>query len=203
MESRQLTSVSKLYALYPNAVKGIFEMLSVKLNQYKFSLLDIENFLAHCAHESAGFSKLEENLNYSAQGLTRTFGKYFKNKDLKFYAGNPQRIANLVYANRMGNGSEQSGDGYKYRGRGIIQITGRKNYTNLSSFVGHNCIEDPDFLSTVEGAVMSAIWFWRINMLSGTMTNEQLTMRINGGLNGLQDRIHQLERIRKFLRTKN
>ena len=203
METRQLTSVSKLYAIYPNAKKGIFEFLGVKFNQYNFTLLDIENFLAHCAHESSGFTVLSENLNYSANGLVKTFGKYFKNKDLQFYAGNPQRIANLVYANRMGNGDEQTGDGYKYRGRGLIQLTGRNNYTNVSTFVGHNCVEDPDFLSTVEGAVLSAIWFWKINQLSGNMSNEQLTIKINGGLNGLQDRIQQLYKIRKFLRTKH
>lgn len=200
-EVKQLTPITRLYTLYPFAKKGIFEVLDQQLDKYGFNLIDKENFLAQCAHESAGFKSLSENLNYSAQNLLRVFGKYFKGKDVDFYAKNPERIANLVYANRMGNGSEQSGDGYKYRGRGIIQITGKTNYGNCSGFVGVDCITNPEYLETVDGAVKSAIWFWKSRGINGNMSNEQITMKINGGLNGLQDRIAQLNAIRKYLRT--
>ena len=121
MAEKQLTSVTKLYKLYPKAKPGIFEILDTEMTKENFTLIDKENFLAQAAHESNGFSTFVENLNYSADGLRRVFGKYFKNKDINYYARNPERIGSLVYANRMGNGDEQSKDGYRYRGRGIFQ----------------------------------------------------------------------------------
>lgn len=202
-EIKHLTPILKLYKLYPSAKKGVFEVLDQQLDKYGFNPLDKENFLAQCAHESAGFKTFSENLNYNAQALMKVFGKYFKGKDIKFYERNPERIANLVYANRMGNGDESSGDGYKYRGRGIIQITGKNNYSRCSLFLNIDCVSNPEYLETIEGAVKSAIWFWKSKNLSGTMSNEDITRKINGGLNGLQDRINQLYAIRRFLRNKN
>lgn len=202
-EIKQLTPIIKLYKLYPSARQGVFEVLDQQFDKYGFTLIDKENFLAQCAHESAGFKTFAENLNYSAQGLIKTFGKYFKGKDINFYANNPERIANLVYANRMGNGDEKSGDGYKYRGRGLFQVTGKNNYSRCSLFVNVDCVANPEYLESLEGAVKSAIWFWKSKGINGKMSNEDITRKINGGLNGLQDRIKQLYAIRRFLRNKN
>ena len=188
MAEKQLTSVTKLYKIYPKAKPGIFEVLDTEMTKENFTLIDKENFLAQAAHESNGFSTFVENLNYSADGLRRVFGKYFKNN---------------VYANRMGNGDEQSKDGYRYRGRGIFQITGKNNYQRCTLHLKIDCIKNPEYLESIEGAAKSAIWFWKSNNLSGNMTNEDITKAINGGLNGLQDRINHLYAIRKFLRNPN
>lgn len=201
MAEKQLTSVTKLYKIYPKAKPGIFEVLDTEMTKENFTLIDKENFLAQAAHESNGFSTFVENLNYSADGLRRVFGKYFKNKDINYYARNPERIGSLVYANRMGNGDEQSKDGYRYRGRGIFQITGKNNYQRCTWHLKIDCIKNPEYLESIEGAAKSAIWFWKSNNLSGNMSNEDITKAINGGLNGLQDRINHLYAIRKFLRN--
>lgn len=151
-------------------------------------------FLAQIAHESAGMSVIQENLNYSAKGLTVTFKKYFPTiASTNGYARNPQKIANKVYANRMGNGPESSGDGYKFRGRGLIQLTGKNNYTLFARSIGKTIDETIAYLGTPEGAVASAGWFWDVNKLSiyadkGDFVG--LTRRINGGTIGLADRKH-------------
>lgn len=167
-------------------------------------------FLANVMHESANLSALEENLNYSADGLRKTFPKYFKTaEDAAAYARKPQQIANRVYANRMGNGSEQSGDGWKYRGRGMIQLTGRSNYLNYKS--SELCVGDPitkpDILTQFPEAYKSAMWFWEKNRLNemadldnGVNTDDvctKITKVINGGTNGLAQRLYYL---RKFKR---
>jgi putative chitinase len=153
-------------------------------------------FMAQCGHESGGFTLMQENLNYSAKGLRGTFGKYFPNDDIaKQYERKPQMIANRVYGNRMGNGDEASGEGWYFRGRGIIQITGKNNYTKCSQslFESNVLVENPDLLLETEYAIHSACWFWsaaRLNELADVGDIKTMTKRINGGFIGLEDRIN-------------
>ena len=149
-------------------------------------------FLAQLAHESGSFRFVEENLNYSVEALQRVFKKYFPTDELALmYARQPEKIANRVYANRMGNGEESSGDGWKYRGRGLIQLTGLNNYTAFSLAADNNALINPDSVAEPELAAMSAGWFWDtngLNKLSDTGDVRAATRRINGGFNGLADR---------------
>jgi putative chitinase len=148
-------------------------------------------FLSQLAHESGNFRFVVENLNYSADALRRVFGKYFPTEDLaNQYARQPERIANRVYADRMGNGPEASGDGWKYRGRGLIQLTGKNNYASFSMQADNNALVDPDLVAQPELAVDSAGWFWttnRLNQLADTGDVKAVRRRVNGGFNGLED----------------
>lgn len=153
-------------------------------------------FLAQCAHESGGFVFIKENLNYRWQSLRKIFPKYFPTDELaQQYASKPNKaeaIANRVYANRMGNGPEDSGDGYRYCGRGLIQLTGKDNYSWFAASVGITPEEASEYMETFEGAAQSACWFWETNSLNrwadaGDILN--LTKRINGGTIGLDDRV--------------
>lgn len=154
-------------------------------------------FIAQAAHESGGFTALHENLNYRAETLQKVFPKYFPTADLAAqYAHNQAAIANRVYANRMGNGPEESGDGYRYCGRGLIQLTGQQNYQSFADSIETPLEQIPDFLQTFEGAVQSACWFWENNNLNQYAdTDDILTMtkRINGGTIGLEDRKRHYE----------
>jgi putative chitinase len=150
-------------------------------------------FLAQCAHESGGFRALKENLNYRAETLRKVFPKYFPNDALaQQYAHHQEAIANKVYANRMGNGDEASGDGFRYCGRGLVQLTGKNNYQSFADSI-ETAVEDvPEFLATFEGAVQSACWFWETNNLNrwaDVGDIEKMTKIINGGVIGLADRI--------------
>jgi putative chitinase len=149
-------------------------------------------FIAQAAHESGNFTALHENLNYRAVTLRKVFPKYFPTDEMAAqYAQQPERIANRVYANRMGNGPEESGDGFRYCGRGLIQLTGQQNYQNFADSIETPLDQIPDFLQTFEGAVQSACWFWENNNLNQYAdTDDILTMtkRINGGTIGLEDR---------------
>jgi len=160
-------------------------------------------FLAQVAHESGGFNAVKENLNYGAQGLVNTFKKYFPTLEAaRPYERNPEAIANRVYANRMGNGDEASGDGFKHRGRGLIQLTGHDNYASFAADMGMTIDEAIDYLETYEGAAMSAAWFWWKNNLNTWADQEDmltLTKRINGGTIGLEDRKHHFEIIKEAL----
>lgn len=153
----------------------------------------IAAFIAQCAHESGGFRFLSENLNYRAESLMKTFPKYFHTKELATqYARKPEKIANRVYANRMGNGNEKSGDGWKYRGRGLIQLTGKDNYTWFAASLEISTEEASEYLETFEGAVQSACWFWETNKLNVEADAgdiKKMTRKINGGYIGLDDRI--------------
>ena len=191
-------NILNLKKIYPNAVVGIFEVLEVELNKETWSDENKQMFLAQCAHESGYFRRFSENLNYSLEGLLKVFPKYFKYgfRDPYEYRNKPQRIANVVYANRMGNGDEKSGDGWKYRGRGLIQITGKNNYTKCLNDLGRT---EPEYLETPEGAVRSAIWFWKTNLLYNEVNMNVITRRINGGFNGLEDRIQQLKKIKAIV----
>jgi putative chitinase len=154
-------------------------------------------FLAQTAHESGGFNFIKENLNYGARGLLATFKKYFPSEELaRQYERQPERIANRVYANRMGNGDESSGDGWKFCGRGLIQLTGKSNYTRLAADLDMTLDECIQYLETPEGAVASAGWFWDQNNLNNYADKQDfimLTKRINGGTIGLADRKHHYE----------
>ncbi len=158
--------------------------------------LRVAHFLAQCGHESGGFRVTQENLNYSAKGLNGIFKKYFPTEAAAAaYARNPQKIANKVYANRMANGSEASGDGYKFRGRGYIQLTGRDNYTQFGKAIGVDIPSNPDLVSS-KYALASAAWFWSKNGLNkladggaSDVVVTSITKRVNGGTIGLPDRI--------------
>jgi len=151
-------------------------------------------FVAQTAHESGGFNFVKENLNYSAKGLVGTFKKYFPDEaTAKPYERKPEKIANRVYANRMANGDEASGDGYRFCGRGLIQLTGRANYTKFAEDLGISIEETVAYLETPAGAVSSAGWFWDNNNLNQYCDKDDfvtLTKRINGGTIGLEDRKH-------------
>jgi len=150
-------------------------------------------FVAQCAHESGGFKFLKENLNYRAESLLKTFPKYFKTLDeARAYEKKPEKIANRVYSNRMGNGDESTGDGFRYLGRGLIQLTGKNNYTLFAAAIDTPLEQIPEYLQTFEGAVQSACWFWEQNNLNQWADKKDimtLTKRINGGTIGLEDRI--------------
>jgi putative chitinase len=156
----------------------------------------IAAFLAQCGHESAGWSTFEENLNYSAEGLCKIFGSHFHGmEDAQNYARQPELIANRIYANRMGNGPEESGDGWKYRGRGPIQLTGKENYTKFAQDMfddWQNLVEHPDWVTEDKDfALMSAIWFWNahnLNQYADAGDIKTMTKIINGGYLGLEER---------------
>ena len=158
--------------------------------------LRLAHFLAQCGHESGGFRLTQENLNYSAKGLNGIFKKYFPTEAAATaYARNPQKIANKVYSNRMGNGTEASGDGYKFRGRGYIQLTGKDNYTAFGKSIGEDMTINPDKVASTY-ALLSAAWFFSKNglhkMADGGATDSvvtSITKRVNGGTIGLADRI--------------
>ena len=188
----------KLHHLLPR-VKNVSEWYSSiceTLPQYNIDdIARVAAFIAQCAHESGGFTIMEENLNYSAPGLRKIFGKYFPTDDIaNQYARKPEKIANRVYANRMGNGDESTGDGWKFRGRGLIQLTGRSNYTRCSQafFDDSTLVDNPDILTQPYYALNSACWFWNsnnLNALADVQDIKMLTKRINGGFIGLEDRI--------------
>jgi len=166
----------------------------------------IAAFLAQCAHESAEFTALKENLNYKAATLRKIFPKYFPTDEIaNEYASKPNKqeaIANRVYANRMGNGDEASGDGYRYCGRGLIQTTGKDNYFWFAASLGITPEEAAEYMQTFEGAAQSACWFWETNNLNQWADkNDMLTLtkRINGGTIGLDDRIKHYNHVMSVL----
>jgi len=185
----------------PN-LDGWYDALSNILPEYEIdSPQRVAAFIAQCTHESGGFKRLKENLNYKWESLRKVFPKYFPTDELaQGYAHKQEQIANRVYGGRMGNGDESSGDGFRYCGRGLIQLTGRNNYTKFSESIGMAVEEVPSLLETFEGAVKSACWFWKTNNLNQYADSGDIltmTKRINGGTIGLEDRIkhynHALE----------
>lgn len=169
--------------------------------------LRMAHFLAQCAHESGDFRHIFENLNYSAQGLLRVFPRHFGTLALaKLYERNPVKIGSRVYANRMGNGDEKSGDGFKFRGRGFIQLTGRNNYVRFSEFVGEDVVENPDLVA-LKYPLTSALFYFERNNLwqvadrgAGEAVIKEMTKLINGGFNGLNDRMNKFNRYYKALK---
>ena len=175
-------------AFGPGTMKAAMTLL-------KLTPIRAAHFFAQTSHETGGFKAFSENLNYSAQGLQGIFGKYFPGTLEESYARQPEKIANRVYASRMGNGDEASGDGWKYRGRGALQLTGKANYEAFAKYLGHNeVLENPDLVAT-KYAFESAMFFFERNKL-WTICDKgindaailELTKRINGGTHGLEDR---------------
>ena len=172
------------------------EVLAQLLPDYEINTPQrIAAFIAQCAHESGGFMILKENLNYRPETLRKIFPKYFPTDDMaRAYCSMPNKqeaIANRVYANRMGNGDEHSGDGYRYCGRGLIQLTGKDNYSFFAGSLGISVEEASEYLGTFEGAAQSACWFWETNNLNQYADSGDIltmTKRINGGTIGLEDR---------------
>ena len=187
-------------------IPSVMEKFGINTN------LRLAHFLAQVGHESGGFKITAENLNYKATGLLNIFKKYFKNADgtmniekAKLYERQPVKIANLVYANRMGNGDEASGDGYKYRGRGYIQLTGKTNYTAFAKSVGDDVVANPDLVAS-KYPLLSAAWFWsknNLNQLSDAGADDgvvgNITRKVNGGTIGLPDRIQHFHEFYNLL----
>ena len=186
---------AKLAAILPGNpyVDHWHEALSKILPDYDINTVPrVAAFLAQTAHESGGYKALKENLNYRAETLMKVWPRYFPSMDVaNQYAHNQEAIANRAYANRMGNGDEASGDGFRYCGRGLIQLTGKSNYTKFAESIETPVEEIPDFLATFEGAIQSACWFWETNDLNTWADKGDiltLTKKINGGTLGLEDR---------------
>ena len=160
-------------------------------------------FIGQCQHESENFTKLEEGLNYSASRLMAVWPSRFPNLDVaNQYANNPEKIANKVYGGRMGN--VEDGDGWKYHGRGLIQLTGKDNYANCGSGLGVDLLSNPEWVATPEYAALSAGWFWNkkgLNDLADTMDIETMTKRINGGTLGIDDRKAKIRMVMQKLAT--
>ena len=176
------------------------EALEQLLPDYEINTAQrIAAFVAQCAHESGGFTAIKENLNYRPESLVKLFSKYFNLDSAKQYCAHPNKqeyIANRIYANRMGNSDEASGDGYRYCGRGLIQLTGKSNYQNFADSLQMAVEDVPEYLATFEGAAQSACWFWEANNLNrwadaGDIL--KMTKIINGGTIGLEDRIKHYE----------
>jgi putative chitinase len=182
--------------------------LKAAASYFKLNKNRAAHFFAQCAHESGNFKAFSENLNYGAKGLRTTFGKYFQTEGIaKNYERQPQRIANRAYANRMGNGDEASGDGFAYKGRGPLQLTGKNNYRAFGKYIGREqeILDNPDLVATELG-FESALWFFDANKLwsicdqgTGDGAILALTKRINGGTHGLDDRKLKTKKYAKWL----
>lgn len=197
--SECILSLDQLKQMVKNPhINHWYEALEQLLPDYGINTpLRVAHFVAQCAHESGNFVFIKENLNYKAASLRKVFPKYFPTDELAAqYANRPERIANRVYANRMGNGDEASGDGYRYCGRGLIQLTGKDNYTFFAGSLDISVEEASEYLATFEGAAQSACWFWEqnnLNRFADANDVKGLTRAINGGFIGLEDRIRHTE----------
>ena len=171
------------------------------------NVLRLSHFLAQCSYESGGFRLVNENLNYSTSGLKKVFEKYFQSDDLvKLYEHNPEKIGSRVYANRLGNGNEASEEGYKYRGRGYIQLTGKSNYIRFAKFIGEDVVNNPDLVST-KYPLSSAAFFFNSNNLWSICdkgsTDDIVTLvtkQVNGGTLGLSERIKKFNEFYNLLK---
>lgn len=180
----------------------VYESLLPVVIEFKIDSINrLAHFISQCSHESSNFTRVEENLNYSEEALLKIFPKYFTPKLAEDYARKPKFIANKIYADRMGNGSEMSNDGWNYRGRGYIQLTGKQNYINFDKICTDNIVANPDLVAT-KYPLVSAAWFWKINGLneladrgSDAETISKITKRVNGGSIGLSDRIIKFNKI--------
>lgn len=197
-------NLAKLKGHVPDSV--IAQIPFIQSNYKVNTLLRLSHFLAQCGHESANFRAVKENLNYSADGLNKTFKKYFPTlESAKDYARQPERIASKVYANRMGNGNEASKDGFKYLGRGFIQLTGKANYLEFDKSVPEDIIANPELVAT-KYPLASAAWFWNKNGLNEIADKgatdavvKSITKRVNGGTIGLPDRIQHFKEFHTLL----
>lgn len=198
----QIEDFSRLFPGALNAGEWVVD-LNKYMPKYGIDTLPrISAFLAQCGHESIGFTVLSENLNYSAKALTATWPKRFPAQIAEGYARKPEMIANRAYADRMGNGPEESGDGWRFRGKGIIQITGCDNHAAFSEHAGVALAVVGGYLLTFQGAVHSACWFWEqhnCNALADAGDIVALTKSINGGINGLDDRKARYAQAREII----
>jgi putative chitinase len=203
-----MMDTSKLKGHVPD---GLLLLLPDVIKKFEINNpLRLAHFLAQCSHESGNFKVTRENLNYSAEGLVKIFPKYFPNLPAAVpYAKQPEKIANKVYADRMGNGNEASGDGFKFRGRGYIQLTGKQNYTLFGQAINEDLLANPDRVA-IEFPLLSAAWFFHKNGLhkiadeSATeVTVTKITKRVNGGTIGLQDRIKHFNEYFNLLKPVN
>ena len=186
-----MITLEQLSNIYENTDDSILAKFVDPINKAidKFQIEFVGMFLAQMGHESAELSVLEENLNYRAERLSAVFPRYFSDVDPTDYEHNPEKIANRVYANRMGNGDESSGDGWKFHGRGAIQLTGRSNYTKFADDMDMGLDDAIAYLCTPEGAIMSAGWFWNYRSIDDVGNNiTAATKLVNGGTNGLNER---------------
>jgi putative chitinase len=195
--------IDKLKGHIPDSVIAQIPETAAKFNIT--NNLRLAHFLAQCGHESGGFKAVSENVNYSAAGLKGIFGKYFPGNLAESYARQPQKIASRVYGGRMGNGPESTGEGYKFRGRGYIQLTGKQNYTNFAKFIGEDTVSNPDLVAT-KYPLASAAFFFDSNKLwsicdkgADNATVTAVTKRVNGGTIGLADRIKHFNEYYKLL----
>jgi putative chitinase len=197
-------NLAKLKGHVPDSV--IAQIPFIQSNYKVNTLLRLSHFLAQCGHESANFRAVKENLNYSAEGLNKTFKKYFPTlESAKDYARQPERIASKVYANRMGNGNETSKDGFKYLGRGFIQLTGKANYLEFDKSVPEDILANPELVA-IKYPLASAAWFWDKNGLNTIADKgatdavvKSITKRVNGGTIGLEDRIQHFNEFYSLL----
>lgn len=202
-ESNTSLNISALKGHIPDDVLSQIPDTASKFNIT--TNLRLAHFLAQCGHESAGFKAVSENLNYSADGLKKIFAKYFPGNLNESYARNPQKIGSRVYGSRMGNGDETTGDGYKFRGRGYIQLTGKSNYTRFSKFIGEDVVSNPDLVATKYPLASAAFFFdsngiWQICDRGATDdVVTSVTKRVNGGTIGLDDRIKYFKKYYNLL----
>ena len=197
-------NIDKLKGHIPDSV-----LLQIPDTAKKFNItnnLRLAHFLAQCSHESGGFKAISENLNYSADGLKKIFGKYFPGNLNESYARQPEKIAARVYGGRMGNGDESTKEGYKFRGRGYIQLTGKSNYVNFTKFIGEDCVSNPDLVAN-KYPLASAAFFFDSNKLwsicdqgSSDEIVTKVTKRVNGGTIGLVDRIKHFKEYYNLLK---
>jgi putative chitinase len=197
-------NIEKLKGHIPDVVLAQIPETAKKFNIT--NNLRLAHFLAQCGHESGGFKAVSENLNYSADGLKKIFGKYFPGNLNESYARQPEKIASRVYASRMGNGDETTKEGFKFRGRGYIQLTGKSNYTNFTKFIGEDCVSNPDLVAT-KYPLASAGFFFDSNKLwsicdkgADDATVTAVTKRVNGGTIGLADRIKHFKEYYNLLK---
>lgn len=197
-------NIEKLKGHIPDSVIAQIPETAKKFNIT--NNLRLAHFLSQCGHESGGFKAVSENLNYSADGLKKIFGKYFPGTLAESYARQPEKIAARVYGGRMGNGDESTKEGFKFRGRGYIQLTGKSNYTNFTKFIGEDCVSNPDLVAT-KYPLASAAFFFDSNKLwsicdkgSDDATVTAVTKRVNGGTIGLADRIKHFKEYYNLLK---
>lgn len=197
-------NINKLKGHIPDSVLSQIDETAKKFNIT--SNLRLAHFLSQCSHESGNFTITSENLYYSAERLKKIFEDYFPGNLAESYAKQPEKIASRVYGNRMGNGNEGTKDGYKFRGRGFLQLTGKNNYSDFSRFIGEDCITNPDLVST-RYPLASAAYFFNSNGIWGICDRgsdesviKSVTRKVNGGLNGIDDRIKKFKNFYNLLK---
>ncbi|MFW6219700.1 MAG: glycoside hydrolase family 19 protein [bacterium] len=200
---KELITEEQFKKLFPRADISFVSVLNQTLRKNNIDTLErVASFLAQTGHESAMYTVFSENLNYSRKALLKVFPKHFNEDNVDEYTRNPEKIANRAYRNRMGNGDEASGDGWKYRGRGLIQLTGKNNYIAFAKSINKSLEDVIEYINTFEGRVESAIWYWNTNNLNNFADNYDIrgqTRVINGGFNGIKHRLEIYNKVKEIL----